>query len=252
MKWLLLILSLSCSHSYKKEFTEIKESTLVYSYQDGSGQFKLTREIKKHDKKVILRQQILDKSLKKNDFLEKSIVVIQPGKNKKSKSQAKMIRPLDSQYIVWLEGKKYESRGKLLLQKKKYAFQLESPEAKWNGYKEYEVPQGNIFCFLSILPECLKSSGSFSQVIRNPNKKVSFYVVWEGFPFISEQFSGMSKEPMNQAELSYDKYHDGTHRFTVDIGGQSIFYHLTNDLNFIRMFWASQGISIMPLDEVID
>jgi hypothetical protein len=247
MYLLFLIFFIGCSTSKMDSSSNIEDRSEEFSYQDPSGVFRLTREIKKNQNKVVLRQQVLNKDLSKNDFLEKSIVVFEQGRSKKNKNI--MIRPLDSHYIVWLEGQKLESRGRLDKQSKKYTFKLDSHEEKWRGLRSVNLPRGSIFCFFTIIPECLKTAGVFLKIVNNPNKAQSFYIIWEGYPFILEQFSNFNSQGISRANVSYEEFKDNTHRFVVEFDGQSIFYHLKKDLNFIRMFWISQGLSIMPINE---
>jgi hypothetical protein len=88
-----------------------------------------------------------------------------------------------------------------------------------------------------------------TKAFEHKNEIVSFYVVWEGYPYVQDQFSGVGSNLFVPAKLRYDGDDKGIRRFSVNVEGQSIIYHFSKNFDFVRMFWIDQGITIVPPSE---
>ena len=226
-----------------------KESKQQYSYVDGSGKLLLTREHKLLKNKLITRTQISANEGSSLKPLEKSIMVSHHGTIKQNKSRIMVMRPFASEFTVWLEGKRYDSKMRLDAQSKSMQVELDSPEEKWKGKSNVPVPKGKQFCFFSQIPDCLYHNLLLTKAMSHKNEKVSFYVVWEGYPYVQDQFSGVGSNLFVPAKLRYDGEDKGIRRFSVHVEGQSIIYHFSKNFDFVRMFWIDQGITIVPPSE---
>jgi cupin superfamily acireductone dioxygenase involved in methionine salvage len=51
----------------------------------------------------------------------------------------------------------------------------------------------------------------------------------------------------SKATIEFDgKLKDNEFRYSVNVAGQSIFYVINKDKKFLKMFWVSQGITMVP------
>ncbi len=226
-----------------------KQGKKTFSYTDASGTYVYTRETRLLKNKLIARTQISSAVGSAQKILEKSVMVTELGSVKSSNGRVLVSRPFASEFNVWLEGKRYDSKMRLDPRTKSLLVDLVSPEEKWKGRESYPVPKGTLFCFFSQIPECLYHNLLLSRSVDRPEETFSFYVVWDSFPYIQEQFSGVGMKLFAPAVLKYEGEQKSILRFTVDVSGQSVLYHLTKSFDLVRMLWVAQGISILPPGE---
>ena len=71
-------------------------------------------------------------------------------------------------------------------------------------------------------------------------------VIWEGYPYLNETFSDFPSELFSEAQLEYDGMtKEKERRFNLRVAGQSIFYVLDAKDVMTKMFWVSQGITMV-------
>jgi len=250
VKLLLLLLFISCSGL--PHFGSPKEIKRNYVYIDVSGKYRFTREHKLLNQKIVTRTQLTQETGDNSKVLEKSITVSQLGTVKKSDIRSLVVRPYGSEFSVWLEGKKYDSKSKLDQSSKSLEVDLQSPESKWNGIQRYPFPRDDKFCYFSQIPECLYHNLLLLKSIENPKETYGFTIVWDGFPFIQDQLNGVGQKLFSKAKISYEKSPKNEHRIVVEFEGQSVLYHFSKSFDLIRMLWIAQGISIIPPDEDVN
>ena len=237
----------SCSsvekNKLKKELVRGEES---FNYADKNGQFvvKLSSGFNKN-KNHFFTKRVLESANKTGDnVLEQSVVLSDIGSlNKKGT----ILRPKISQYNVWFEGKKYFTELKFDAQKKAIDIKLISPESQWNGTKIVKLPSTKaLYCFFSQVIECAKTAGFLDKAIKNEAGTMNFYVIWEGYPYYNETLSNFPSEVLSKAQLEYDgKTKDVERRFNLKVNGQSIFYVVDQKEQMKKMFWVSEGISMI-------
>ena len=230
---------------------EPKEGKTGYSYADISGSYRLNREFKKIKNKVVTRNQILSTTGSAARVLEKSITVSQVGSIKSKKNRLITVRPLASEFTVWLEGKKYSSRMKLNEKSKSMQVTLDSPEAKWRGVSSVPFPKGKYFCFFNQIPECLYHNYLLVNASRHEKVKFDFFVIWDSYPFLQEQLSGVGKNLFAPASIKFDGAIKGTFRYIVEVEGQMILYHFSKSFDLLKISWITQGITVVPPGEEV-
>lgn len=247
---LLLFCLVSCS-SGTLSSSSLHDGTTAqtYVYRDESGEFECAREVRKDHAKMATRTRLLSPSNSGERTLEKTFALSEMGSVKNGKGRATAVRPMLAQHTVWLEGKKYFSQLKLLPKEHKLNVIMQSPEEKWNGQKNLNVPSGRIFCFYSQLPECLLLSGLLEKVRDGADPRATFYVVWDSYPYHQEHFSGLDDSPFTAARLVLEKVTSTGAHFNVEMAGQMVGLHFSKKGEFRRMFWTAQGISVMPPGE---
>jgi hypothetical protein len=241
MRFLILCLLIGCATRERPINSNDKISgSRTYTYQDFSGEYLLTREIRKNKNKLITRAKLISKSGKE---LESQVSVSKIGfvKNIKNKNISSLL-PSISQFRVWFDKKEYFSQTKILRQEEMLEVTTKSPEEKWNSVKKHKIPKGKYFCYFSQLPECLKLQNLLLQAAR---KTIKVFVIWDNFPYHNEQFEGLGTEPISVASLSLTSHSKTEFKYTLDIGNQIIFYHFNRKLQFEKLFWVSQGLSIV-------
>ncbi len=235
---------MSCSSRLFKE--KPREGRSAYAYIDESGAFGLIREAKTVNKKIVSRIQILDRKGSGNRLLEKSVMESQMGSIRNNRTRLLTVRPLASEYTVWLEGKKYVSRMKLNAAKKSMTVTLESPESRWGGASDIPFPKGKYFCFYNQIPECLYHNYLLSNAQENENQEFNFYVVWDSYPYVQEMYTNVGANIFAPATLKFDGEINGVFRYIVEIEGQSLFYQFSKSFDLIKMAWVTQGITVAP------
>ena len=247
MKLLLSLLLLSSCAGVR---TTVREGKNTFNFHDVSGSFRLQRESKVIKNKLVSRFQLFAATGSADKLVEKSIVVSQPGSIKTKKGRSSVLRPLASDFTVWLEGKAYSSKMNLDPQSKSMKVTLKSPESKWSGTQSVKFPKGTVFCFYSQIPECLIQSGLLSQSFDQERKSLSFHVVWESFPYTSEQYTNVSGNLFAPATIRFDGIKQNMHRFEVELEGQILLYYFSKSFEFAKMSWIAQGLTIStPGDE---
>lgn len=228
-----------------------KEGQTSYLYADVSGQYQLQRGTKKVKNKSITRS-ILVTTSGGSKIVEKNIAVSQLGTIKGKKGRIMVMRPEASDFVVWLEGKKYESKMRVNTKKKSMVVNMESPEPKWKGVQEVPFPTGSQFCFFSQIPECLYHTQMLNKALNTPQQNLGFYVVWDSFPYTQEQFAGAGKDLFAPAVMRFEATDRGLLRFIVEVNGQIILYHFSKSFDLVKISWIAQGITIVPVGEVIE
>ncbi len=229
-------------NSLKKELVRTEEG---FNYSDKNGSFLVLTSsgFNKKDNTFFTKRSL--EILNKDDdkMLEQSIALSNIGMLKKRT----ILRPKISQYSVWFEGKKYSSELKLNTTAKAIDVKMISPEAQWNGVKQIKLPSSkSIYCFFSQVIECAKTIGFIDEATKKEAGTMNFYVVWEGYPYLNETFSDFPSEVFSRAQLEYDgKTKEEERRFNLKVVGQSIFYVIDKNEQMEKMFWVSQGISMV-------
>lgn len=243
MKFLILILIFltSCSHNKRESETKNLNTFSYFSFKDLSGEYIVKREVNLKNSKIALRQTLF---LPGNEIapLEKSVSVASLGFIKTNNSKVRAIRPVASQYSIWFEKKEFFSQFKLNIKKKGLDLYLKSPEKKWQGTQFISLPKSSKFCWYSQVPECLKKIAKLERKSRQP---IHFFIIWDNFPYNGEQYEGASTEAFSAATVAFDAKVDKTYRFSVSVNQQLIFYHYNFDLEFERMVWIAQGITMI-------
>lgn len=217
-----------------------------FTYSDKNGEFlvKLSSGFNKKENTLFTKRSLEVPFKDSENVLEQSIVLSDLGVLNKKNT---ILRPKISQYTVWFEGKKYFSELKLNTAKKSIDLKMVSPESQWNGFKQIKLPSSkSLYCFFSQVIECAKTVGFLSKAISKESGAMNFYIIWEGYPYLNETFSDFPSELISRAELEYDgKTKEDERRFNLRVAGQSIFYIVDKDQQMQKMFWVSQGISMM-------
>lgn len=246
---LAFILITSCSVFKSKGPAEGKKT---FSYTDVSGSYRLIREVKHLDKKVVVRNQLINSSAGNAKVVEKSITVTELGSVKEKGKRLLAARPGASEFMVWLEGKRYQVNMKLVPEKKSLRISMESPETKWQGTKDYPVPKGRLFCFYSQLPECLFYAQLLETAHADEKEEFGFYVVWDNFPFVQEQLTGVGADLFSPATVKFDGEIKKRFRYIIEVDGQVILYHFTSSYELEKISWISQGITVVPPGEEVN
>ena len=242
-----ILLICSCSSlgkkSLKSDLTRPEES---FSYSDKSGKFiiKISSGFNKKDNSYFFKKslEIPDKS--ENNILEQSITFSDVGTVGKKQTT---VRPKLSQYTVWFEGKKYFSELKMNPAKEAMEVKMISPEENLNGTKTIKLPSTKVqYCFFSQVIECARAMGFLNKASSKEAGLMNFYVVWEGYPYLNEVYAGVPVELFSKAQLEYDgKTKENEIRYNLKVSGQSIFYIVDENQIMKKMFWVSQGISMV-------
>lgn len=240
---------MSCSSLVKTDSP--KEKKQQYAFIDGSGRFTFTREHKLLKNKLVSRAQITSNLGSTQKPLEKSILVSQVGTINEGKKRSLIVRPYASEFSVWLEGKRYESKMRLDAKNKSMMVELDSPENKWKGKQSYPFPPGKYFCFFTQIPDCLYHNQILLKAFERKGKFISFSVIWDGFPYIQDQYAGVGSKLFSVARVRYEGEQKSIRKFLVEVDGQGILYHFSKSFDLVRMFWIAQGISIIPPSEEI-
>lgn len=248
---LLLALIFIASCAQLRGRGEPRQGKNIYSYTDVSGNFTYIRDVKTIKKKLVTRSQIMVPSAGTDKVVEKTVAVTQIGTVKEKSGRSLVVRPLASEFSVWLEGKKYTSKMQLNTVKKVMRVTLDSPEAQWKGTSEVAFPRGKYFCFYSQIPDCLYHSQLLSKALDEKKKTFDFYVVWDNYPYVQEQLSNVGKNLFSHATLKYDGERKGRIRYIIDVEEQVLLYHFTKNFDLAGFSWISQGINlVLPGEEV--
>jgi hypothetical protein len=235
----------SCSTPPKPGTPATGKST--YSYTDVSGRFRLTREKKLQEKRIITRSQIIQSDQGQPKILENSITVSQIGSLKLRKQRIPVTRPLASDYTVWLEGKRHFSQMRLNQEKKSLQVNTEIE----GGKKESSVhafPQGRYFCFFSQLPECLYHNRLLERVVKGKQPS-TFTMVWDAWPYSAELLTGAGKQVFSAATMTLEGEDQGQWRIEIEVDGQVILYYFSKAFDLVKIAWVAQGMTVVPLGE---
>lgn len=229
----------SCSPLKIKQTFKKKESR--YELKDKSGTFVLKRSSGLIGNKFIVREKLLGLYENEKKPFEKKISISKIGKLK----NVNILRPEKSSYAVWFDKKKYSTQMKINPLKRAMEVVLKSPESRWNGKRLIPFPRGTgVFCYFSQLIECITYTGFINKAIEKKVGVMNFHIVWDGYPFVHEQYLNLKKELFSRAEFIYDQRKKDSHdRFILKVSGQSIFY-LLKDGELVKKFWVSQGYTL--------
>ena len=244
MKFYFLLFLFSCSSHFFNGAP--REGKMTYSYLDAAGRFNYVRDLKLIDKKIITINQILDPKGSGSQILEKSVMLSRIGSIKSSKTRLLIVRPEASEYVVWLDGKKYLSKMRLDSKSKGLLIDLESPENRWQGRKSESFPKGNYFCFFGQLPECLYHNFLLKNARSQEDVRFDFYIIWESYPFVQDILTKVGKKIFAPATVKFDGEIKGLFRYIVEVEGQMLLYQFTKSFELVKVAWISQGITIAP------
>ncbi len=247
MKIFILFFAVSCGSFGNKG--SLPDGKTDYSYTDVSGTYRLTREKKMINKKIVTRTQVLVSTGGHAKVLEKSITLSQLGSIKSKDKRLLTVRPEASEFNVWLEGKNYSTKMSLDLKNKSLQITLKSPEQKWNGIKTVPFPKGKYFCFYSQIPECLYHLQFLQKIYKNPKETLDFYVIWDSYPYVQEQLSGVGRNVFSAASIKFDGKLKKLLKYEVELDGQTLLYHFSNSFELVKIAWISQGITVLPYGE---
>ena len=248
-------LIVSCASAKKAQLKkELVRGVESFSYEDKNGQFivKLSSGFNKKENHFFTKRILESPNNESNNILEQSVALSEIGVLNKKKT---ILRPKLSQYNVWFEGKKYFSELKINPLKKSIDIKMVSPETQWNGVKTVKLPSTKaLYCFFSQIVECAKTIGFLGRAIKTEAGSMNFYIIWEGYPYFNETLSNFPSEVISKAQLEYDgKTKEDERRFNLKVSGQSIFYVVDKNEQMKKMFWVSEGISMVSkLDKKVN
>ncbi|OFZ39135.1 MAG: hypothetical protein A2504_16250 [Bdellovibrionales bacterium RIFOXYD12_FULL_39_22] len=233
-----------------------KKGSDTFSLSDRSGNFLVSREFafKKSTNEFILKKSIsLDSNPEKKQnsaskkIVEKSITISTSGVLKKT---IPALRPKISQYTVWFDGQKYFTEMKTNTKTKSLDITMRGPELQWNGKKSVPFPPGmGIYCFFNQLVECIQATSFFTKAAAADSGMMNLHIIWDGYPYLQEQYLEMPAEVFTAAELSFDGYTENDEiRFSLTFANQVIFYVFEHNGALAKMFWVSQGFSMIKRD----
>jgi hypothetical protein len=229
--------------------TDLTSTKANYKYIDAQGELPLHRNILFEESKHKLSTMIklIDPDKKENEVVEKIISVSEVGSLKKRKKKRNILRPNISQFTTWLEGKKYFSQIKVLPESRELLINLDSPEEKWSGERKVALPRSlSMYCFFTQIAECLKFSNVLFELKKNPNSSMKFGIIWESYPYMSEQWENFPTEAVSPARVTYEgDAENGDSKYNVEFNGQVAFYHFDKKFELRKFLWVAQGISIL-------
>lgn len=243
-----LLLS-SCALSEKKQGQGLQANKSILSVtkntfmlSDKAGQFLVDREsgrLGQHNKFAV-RQKVTSSDNTQN-ILEQLISISQVGKL----NNLSVLRPERSQYTVWFDGQRYFSELAVDVENRLLTIDMQSPESGWNGRKEVSFPSGTgVYCFYSQIIECASFTGFISKAINEKAGVMNFHIIWDGYPYIMEQYIGIPDQAFTEARLEYDgETSDGEKRFLLRFYGETIFFMVNNNGGYDKQLWVSQGLS---------
>lgn len=220
--------------SYKKSYVLTdKSGTFTYDRQSG---FDTKSE------SYVTKYKIIDPNNQKT--LEK---VIAFSNVKNISDKFKSLSPIKSMYQVWFEGELHETMMVINEKENFLTIKMRSPEDQWNGEKRIPMGKGNgVRCFFSQIIECAYRIGFLQKATKLKSGKMAFDLIWEGYPYIQEQYLNIQGQAFTKASLSYDgKNPAGENRFSLSFSGNSVFYFVDNKYRLDRMFWPAQGLSVV-------
>jgi hypothetical protein len=235
--------SMATKSSQKFDLLQNTKSKRIYDLQDKSGNFVVVRErgFLKNKNQAIVKRQVYSQGDPQKRPLEQSVVLSNPGKLK----SIYVLRPFKSEYVVWFEKKKYKTEMAIDAKSKSMIVKMTSPEKQWNGSKTIPFPKGKgVYCFFSQVIDCAAITGFIAQSVKSQAGEMYFHVIWEGYPYFMEQYINVREEVFSNALLRYDgKTKEGLLRFTLEAGGQSIFYLVDGASRVEKIYWVSQGLT---------
>lgn len=244
---LIIVFALAgCSTNDKVAFNNYLKS---YEFKDLSGNFSLVEEsgLNKKKKEVFLKRKLINVS--DNKVYEKGIVISHLGVLRTKEKKLRVLRPKISQYSVWFDKEKFFSQIEVLPTEKLLKVSMSSPEKKWNGIKTFKfLNSKGIFCYFSQIVDCLNVTGFLTSSRVQEQGSISFTIIWDGFPYIVDQYDGIGRSPFSSAKMVFDsKTKNGLYKFNLTFSDQIIFYHINKENVLEKRFWVSQGLTQMSL-----
>jgi len=241
----LLFIFAACSSNSSNIKESLNKNKETFNYTDKNGTFKVFVEssLGKKGKTYVTKRSMEILGNQKDKILEKSIVMADLGTVKK----LPILRPRKSQYSVWFDGKKYFSELNIVPSKKAIDVKMISPEKQWSGNKLIPFPDTKeIPCFFSQVIECADITGFIKVASKKEEGSMKLLIVWEGYPYLNETFSDFPNELFSEATFEYDgKTKDSERKFNLKVAGQSIVFVLNDKNKMTKMFWVTQGISMV-------
>lgn len=232
-----LFLVCSCAIQTPKKIELPQNSN--FRFRDATGEYLLKKDIQIKKEKIISRDQIIDSN---NVILEKTIMLTQVGR---VANNHVAIRPWASDFEVWFDKDKHQSKSRLDIKNKELDFSISRPSG--SNTKTFTFPSGTFFCYFAQLPECLTYSGHLKKIILNKTK-LDFFIIWANYPFGNEQYERIPNEPFTIAKIKYENKQNKHHVLELSFNGQILYYHFSESFRFDKMFWIAQGISIERQD----
>ena len=244
--WLAVLMALSACSSgpLTKGLDNYRRN---YQFSDMSGQFILDMESGlSKENEVYVKQRLIGK--KDNQEYERLIAISERGQLSGQGNKISVLRPKISQYSVWFENQKYFTQLEVLAGQKELRVEIRSPEKKWHGPQRIPFKNSRgVFCFFAQLADCVKVTGFLSRAIEQKGGKMSLTVIWESYPFVEEQYSGVTG-PFALSVFSYQgRSREGDFIFNLDIGNQILSYHFNRKMQLEKKFWVSQGLTQMGI-----
>lgn len=237
----------SCSHgknsNIEKNLSAFEE-TYVMNDKNGTFIIKSSSSLNKSENTYSTKKTMQTPKRGTGSILEQVLVVSSVGK---IKNKISTLRPRNSNYVVWFDGKKYTSELKINTRARAFDLKTTSPEPGQSGSKQIKFPNTkNISCFFTHVVECGKVVGFVQKAIKEKTGKMNLFVVWEGYPFLNETFTDFPLELFSEAELEFDKeVGEGQSQFNLQVAGQSIFLVVDKNLILNKMFWVTQGMTMV-------
>ncbi len=240
----IIAISSCVSVSKNKLKIDLKRFQKKYEFQDKSGKFLVNRKANyiKDKNLFFVKKDIYQKG--NNKLVEQSITVSVPLLYKK---KYPILRPYSSKFTVWLNKEKHSTTMKVDKIKRTIMVKMDSPENKFNGTKEVPFPYtSGAYCFFSQLIECVAATGFTRLAIKKRVGTMNFYIIWDGYPYIHQQYINIPNEVFSSASISYDGIvkKDKSARFSLTFSGQVIFYFVNSKMQLTKLFWTSQGVSM--------
>lgn len=256
MKILLLVLIFSSCSFFSRKIVGGQDQTKSghkekFYLTDKSGKFIVSAESGLLDKsKFIYKKRVLSEAGEGNTPLEQLISISKKEKIKlKEGGTLQVLSPEISQYSVWFDGKKYFSEMKVD-KRGKLSLRYHSPEQGKTGKKEISLPKSTgVRCFFSQVLDCVKATGFLEKSKEKNAGKMHFQLLWDGHPFLQEQYPGLKEIPYSEASFEFDgKNKNKEIRYTLQAAGQSIFYFVDNEASLKKIFWISEGLTMTKIE----
>jgi hypothetical protein len=236
----MIMVMMSCSSSNFKKSR--KSNKQVFSFSDLSGEYKLERVENKKNKLIIVKRKLL-RAGNLNKPVEKSISI-----SSKSDSRKKIFNqdfePLFSQFSVWFNKKRYFSQIKLIKKINSYEVSIQSPERKNIEKKFFKITSKNsTHCFFFQLIKCINQENVLDKLLNKVGNNKNIKIIWDGYPFQNDQLEHISSELISDAKIEYEGLSNKSHRITLTVLNQKVFFKLNKNLEFKEMNWVIQGIS---------
>ena len=215
-----------------------------YDFIDKAGAFSVYREVGRSvkDKNYVVKKSVYSQGEKKK-VVEQSIAIATPGRLR----NVNIVRPQIAQYTVWFDKKKYFSELKLDTKSKSMVLRMKSPEERWKGSRKVPFPRGTgVFCFFSMIVECVGATGFIEKAIEKGVGTMNFHIIWDGYPYVQEQYQHLPDEIFSSAEFVFEgDSQNGGKKFSLTTGNQTIFYVVKPGGFLTKIFWVSQGMSMV-------